>query len=410
MKLNNNFILPDYGANCFSSMPGTIEYLLSGHTQKDILSPEITAQLPKEIDAVVFILFDAFGKIACERFIDDSPFLSSFQKNGLSVPTTSQFPSTTAAHVTTFFSGAPVYETGVCEWFYYEPKVEGVINPFKLNYYNQSRTETLLRQYQVSDILPNRIFFSELEDKNISVFRYSPRHIEPSSYGNYFAGGSSLYAYQKLSSAVAKIKENVASVKGKHLHYLYIPDYDSICHSYGPEASASDVIALSLLKELEELLPVLQDKKTAILMTADHGQVTLESDKNIPINQLCPNLTDYLKLNSSGEVIRFGGGYRNLLLYGKHGAVSELASMLQKSLNGIADVLTQEDASLAGIFGPSPLSEHFSQRIGDVIILPYEGYSVNWEESGVYLPELKKGHHGGLTAREMEIMFLALWG
>jgi predicted AlkP superfamily pyrophosphatase or phosphodiesterase len=69
---------------------------------------------------VVLFFIDAFGWRFFEKF-QDAPFLKRMAKQGSIEKITSQFPSTTAAHVTTIHTGLPVGESGVYEWFYYEP-------------------------------------------------------------------------------------------------------------------------------------------------------------------------------------------------------------------------------------------------------------------------------------------------
>ena len=45
--------------------------------------------------------------------------------------------------------------------------------------------------------------------------------------------------------------------------------------------------------------------------------------------------------------------------------------------------------------------------LGSVVVLPYRNESVYWLGDGRFRQEFR-GHHGGLTAEEMETVFLAL--
>jgi predicted AlkP superfamily pyrophosphatase or phosphodiesterase len=88
------------------------------------------AQLPVDVlphglkiyDKVVVILVDGFGFHSLVHYttVDPLPDLVAIREAGVTSMITSQFPSTTAAHVTTIHSGLPVEVTGVYEWFYYE--------------------------------------------------------------------------------------------------------------------------------------------------------------------------------------------------------------------------------------------------------------------------------------------------
>ncbi|MFD1730938.1 alkaline phosphatase family protein [Deinococcus malanensis] len=55
---------------------------------------------------------------------------------------------------------------------------------------------------------------------------------------------------------------------------VYLPDYDSTCHTYGPSSdqAADELAAVDLI--VGRLLGALPDNgKTLLVLTADHGQV-----------------------------------------------------------------------------------------------------------------------------------------
>ena len=98
----SGFIKPRYGSGGFAGVPSRIcETCASG-----------------EYDAVVLFLVDGFGWCFFEKF-QEMPFLRRLTTGGTLEKLTSQFPSTTAAHITTIHTGLPVGESGIYEWFYY---------------------------------------------------------------------------------------------------------------------------------------------------------------------------------------------------------------------------------------------------------------------------------------------------
>ena len=110
--MNKQFIKPRYDAGGFAGIPNRIrDAFTSG-----------------KYDAVVLFLIDAFGWRFLERF-QDAAFLQRMAKYGRIEKLTSQFPSTTAAHVTTIHTGLPVGQSGIYEWYYYEPLVDQIIAP-----------------------------------------------------------------------------------------------------------------------------------------------------------------------------------------------------------------------------------------------------------------------------------------
>src|SRR5687767_8821102 len=78
----------------FAVIPRYVEHLLTGS------EGPVPAGLPDRADHVVVVLLDAFGAAFLERF-RDHPLL----RDAVVSPLYSQFPSTTAAHVTTMHSG-----------------------------------------------------------------------------------------------------------------------------------------------------------------------------------------------------------------------------------------------------------------------------------------------------------------
>jgi predicted AlkP superfamily pyrophosphatase or phosphodiesterase len=399
-------IIPRYSSYCFSNLSGSLEKILCGSTKRTTLPDQFHKDISGSKTKIIFILFDAFGKQSYEKYLEHSMFLKAFYSDGIIHDTTAQFPSTTAAHVTTLLSGSPVYETGICEWFYYEPKVNGVINPFKYCYYNDAPIQGFSEH--VATYLPKASLFRDLKRAGVEVFSYSPRDIEPSKYGLHFIDRGDMHPYKKLKNAVELIPQHVSSSDQPQFHYLYIPFYDSACHSYGPDSRVPDSIALQVLDALEPLLNLSRLSDVALMMTADHGQIRLDKGREILVNELVPEITELLYTDPVSGVVRFGGGYRNLLLYSKEGADEELANLLRRKLSGSTDVFTRQELAETGALGPQPLHEHFSRRIGDVILLPNSGCSVNWKEAGVYVPDEMRGHHGGLSAEEMETLLLVL--
>ena len=110
MPLSNHFIKPRYDSGGYAGIPQRVrDHLASG-----------------DYDAVVLFLVDGFGWRFIERF-QDAPFIKRLARDGTMEKLTSQFPSTTAAHVTTIHTGLPVGESGVYEWFYYEPLVDAAL-------------------------------------------------------------------------------------------------------------------------------------------------------------------------------------------------------------------------------------------------------------------------------------------
>ena len=95
-----------------------------------------------------------------------------------------------------------------------------------------------------------------------------------------------------------------------------------------------------------------------------------------------------------------------MFLHVKEGSIDDLSKILNGKLKGKVEIYKTEKLLKEGFFGKK-ISKEFTERVGNLVILPYAGESVWWYEEGVF-EQKHIGHHGGLTPEEMEIPFLAL--
>ena len=82
----------------------------------------------------MLLLVDGFGWRFLQEYEDRYPFLARFGRDGVVAKLTSQFPSTTSAHVTTLHTGLPVGTSGIYEWFQLEPSLDAVIAPLLFSF------------------------------------------------------------------------------------------------------------------------------------------------------------------------------------------------------------------------------------------------------------------------------------
>jgi len=79
-------------------------------------------------------------------------------------------------------------------------------------------------------------------------------------------------------------------------------------------------------------------------------------------------------------------------------------ALIADHLAGQAEVYPVADLIARGFFGPP--APRFLERVGNLVVLPYEGQSVYWRGGGRFGQSLW-GNHGGLTRAEMETILLA---
>lgn len=399
------FCKPLYDSYSFSRIPGTIEKLLTGSAEKSL--PEDTHHA-KSYDNVIMILIDAFGWRFFKNAVDNYPFLKRFVERGIVSKLTSQFPSTTANHVTCLHTGLTVGQSGVYEWYYYDPIVDDIICPLRFSYARDKDCNTLLKDgYRPEELFNIANIYPRLSKQGISSYNFLPKDIVDTPYSQVMQKGATSIGFKHLSEGLNKLKNCYLEATGKNYFYFYYPEVDGLCHYIGPDSPEVSKAISKTLDSLEKFFELVAGKKerTALIMTADHGVASLDPDKCLFLNVRLPELEGLIKKNSKGAPIVPCGASRDLFLHIEDGNLRQAEKMLKETLQGIGEVHTTQALIEANFFGPLPLSKRFLERVGNLVILPYAPYSIWWKGPSVH-DSPYKGNHGGLSRDELETIFL----
>ena len=389
-----NFIKPRYDAGGFASLPGQVSNLLA----------------LKKYDAVVMFLIDAFGWRFFEKF-QGEPFLQQTSRSGQVQKLTSQFPSTTSAHITTIHTGMPVGEHGIFEWYYYEPMLDSVIAPLLYSFSGTSQRDTL----KPTGIKPARIFpsstiYQALKNQGIAATIFQHREYTPSTYSDVVFRGAKAIGYKTLPEGLVNLASRIDDTQSPAYYFFYFDRIDAIGHEYGPESAQMTAEIQTFLTVMEKIFLKAMagvHRKTLFLLTADHGQVETDPQTTLYINRekSFSGFEAYIKKNLMDEPIIPAGSARDLFLYIKRGMVDEAQAFLSTRLEGRAVVRKVSELIQEGYFGEI-ISPQFLSRAGDLVILPFKGDAVWWYEKDKFEQRFY-GHHGGLTREEMEIPLLS---
>lgn len=386
--MHPSFIKPRYDSGGFAGIPNRV---------KDAFAS-------KQYDAVVLFFVDAFGWRFYERF-QDAPFLKRVGKYGRIEKLTSQFPSTTAAHVTTMHTGLPVGVSGVHEWYYYEPNVDRIISPLLFSYAGTRERDALKGlKVNAASIYPKGILYSELKTMGVDSFNFGLRDYTPSTYSKIVMEGSEIRSFKTLSEGLV----NAGAVLTKQTNPTYIQVYfdkiDSIGHEYGPNSPQVEAEIETFLLMMENYFErIFKGKRILFLMTADHGmcEVDPQTTTYLNTNLNFDGFKKFIKKNRREHLLVPAGSPRDMFLYIKDEMLDEAQSFLATRLEGKADVVKTEALIADGYFGPQ-VSPAFRERVANLVVLSYRHESVWWYEKDKYEQNFY-GHHGGLTPQEMEI-------
>ncbi len=375
------------------------------------LHPDLFGDLPQRYDRVVVLYLDAFGSRFVEQFLEDAPLLQRLSREGVVAKITSQFPTTTAAHVTTIHTGQTPGQSGVFEWQYYEPQLDKMISPLLFSFAGDKKRDTLTQTgIEPARLYPNRTLYHDLKDHGVRSTIFQSREFTPSTYSRVVFKGARVKPYVSLPEALVSLRQRLISKATPAYYFLYFDKLDTICHHHGPQSHHAAAETETMLTILDQQLFRPLDGKlqnTLFLITADHGMVEVDPKTTIYLNtdQRFEGYERFLKQNRDGQWLVAAGSPRDMFLYIYEDCLEEALAFFGDRLDGTADVRRVQDLIDQGYFGPPPVSEVFLSRVGNLVILPYSGESVWWYEKGRFEQKFY-GHHGGLTPSEAEIPLL----
>lgn len=407
------FIRPLYESYCFSRLPQTIINLLT-HQEQPALPSDVLSGLAGYYDTIILFFIDGFGWRFLEQALDKYPFLQHFARHGVISKLTAQFPSTTAAHVTTIHTGLAPAQSGVYEWFQHEPLLNRIIAPLMFTYAGEPSRDTLPASgYNVASLFPNHTIYQHLAARGVHSHVFQSSLYAHSIPSEHLLSGAQIVAYKTYSEGLIRLSKLMEVRNTPSYFMLYFGDIDSISHIYGPDSAEVQAEIDTFLVTMERLLldrMIGKQSRTLLLLTADHGQTAIDPATTIYLNRQAQlrGLRRYLNLGEDGEPLIPAGSPRDLFLHVKQDSIREAVTLLQECLDGKALVVPIEELIRQGFFGPQDrlVTEQFLKRAGNVVILPYAGESVYWYERGKFEQHFY-GHHGGLTRDEMEIPLLA---
>jgi hypothetical protein len=395
---------PLYDSYSFAALPGTVLSLLTGESSWPALPEGCVTKGP--FPTVILLFIDGFGWRFFEEYQDRYPFLKRFLTSGIATKLTSQFPSTTAPHVTCLSTGLQVGESGIYEWFIYDPDLDEIVAPLLFSVAGD-RSQGSLSALGVNpaEYYPKETLYQTLDRRGIPSFVAQEAAIAHSAYSEALFRGAHLLPYRNFSRMLDDI---VTRLPGGGYFYIYVGDIDAKGHRQGIDSNPTREVIDACFTALEKALwaPLsLQQKKTALLVIADHGMIPIHPAKTIYLNREIPELEPLLKKTKKGRAIAPVGSCRDFFLHVEKENEARVRELVSRHLGSRATVLPTKDLLRENLFGSRPPSSRFLQRLGDLVILPHGEESVWWYEKGRFEQNFH-AMHGGLSDREMETICL----
>jgi hypothetical protein len=390
-------VVPRYDDGGFAALPATVARLLGVGEGGVVLDG-----LPASARHVVLVLLDAFGW----RFFTRHGDHRLLRRVDVVARLTTQFPATTTAHISTLHSGAPVGEHGLYEWNVYDSALDALITPLLFSFAGDGARDTLLRAgADPAVVLPSATtLYERLAADGVACHVFEPAAFAPSTYDSVLARGACIHPATSLPAALTGLAATLRAAEAPTYAYVYWDEPDTTGHHYGPSSPEFAAVAERCLDALDVGLRALPEG-TVVLLAADHGQVDVDPDRTVYVNEAWPELPALLARGASDRVLAPAGSARDLFLHCRPDTLEEVLQGLARRLGERASVHRVVDIVAAGWFGA--VGKRLRSRLPDVCVLPGPGETVWWHEPHRFDMHFR-GHHGGLSDDEAQTQVAAL--
>jgi hypothetical protein len=309
---------------------------------------------------------------------------------------TSIFPSTTACATVAYQTGMAAWNHGLTGWFVHLKELGALsaILPYCPRYTWKNYEESGVK---IDEILDCGSIFDEFKRDCYSVTK---KALINTPVTRYLSGTAQCLAFKDLKGFSRTIIKaaNKKSQQKKYI-YAYWSQLDHIEHRWGPYSGETATHFLEICQAIERIKAKLSKKNYIILISTDHGMLTVPPDKALNREDF-PELDKMLNLPFSGEP-------RVPYCYIKPERSRDFEHYVQHELADYCEVYSREEAIGKGWFGKGRENPHFRDRIGDYILMMKDNYVFKDTVLGMKGVEFL-GYHGGISAAEMRIPLIIL--
>ncbi|WP_457558867.1 alkaline phosphatase family protein [Candidatus Harpocratesius sp.] len=338
---------------------------------------------------VILIIIDGLGY----NYLIKHCRKSNFHKY-LAGKMTSVFPSTTAAAMTTFYSGIAPINHGIPAWFTYLREI-GVVSTILPMHVRSLKASILYNNLTASDIFQFPSFAARLSQKSATLF---PKSIYKSPYSSYAVKGSIelKYPIKNLRAFFKTIRKTMTHKNPPSYMLAYWPDFDTSSHIYGIESNQTMEHFNALDREFGYFIDEMKTKgrNMKIIITADHGLIDTTEEHSLWLHDY-PELRHMLTLPIVGEG-------RVPFLYVRPKSVQAFERYMENHFGEVGELWTGEQTFNHNLFGLYQAHPQFTDRIGDYLLFMKDNYVFRERLLGEKREKMI-GHHGGLSPEEMEV-------
>lgn len=356
--------------------------------------------LPAAIRGVVVLVVDGLGRELLDRHRSIAPMLAAASGPTLDAA----FPAATATNLTSLATGRAPVAHGITGSFLTLPGQAQRLSTLTWTFHRMDGADAR-SALPPEDLQPVPTVFERADDAGVRVTRVLRAEFLDSGLTRAALRGGTPRAAQDLDTtltvaidAAVRRPDAVAGSRDPAIVYAHHGEVDQIGHVLGPgsdEWCTALAAVEGALRRARDQLPA----DVAIVVTADHGMVTVADDGFV-------DLVDRPDLLAGVRAV--GGDPRAKQLMVIDGAHDDVVATWRAHVGDRGLVLTRAEAIAAGWFGsPVDLRPAVAERIGEVIVAAAD--PIAWIESdrdpfGGRLP----GQHGAPTDTELAIPAVTL--
>ncbi len=381
--IDKKIVFPDYKNSILNLINSILKYykVNTKYNGIDILD-EV---LQNRYQNIVLIILDGMGEKILDITSPEGLFKEKQKKT-----ITSVFPSTTAAAMTTYYSGKPPIETGWIAWSQYFKEYGRSIDilPNRDSYTGEIYKDAKINvQEQIQYIS----IYDQIEEasKEVKAYEISPSYCMSRSKRNINAN-----TIEILCDSIEAICKNT----DKNFILAYNDEPDGLLHKCGCKSSEVKEFILDTEKKIEDLYNNLQGTNTLLIISADHGHKDIEKVYDILHME---DIQDCLIMPPSLES-------RCTTFWIKEEKKKQFEQIFKERFREEFLLYTREEFLEKHMLGYGNKHKKIDDFIGNYISVSIGSASFKLGTNISKEKPEKKSTHCGLSPEEMEVPFIIL--
>ncbi len=348
--------------------------------------PKLDAHLSKFYKNIVLIVLDGMGTDMMERNLSPMSFLRrNFTEN-----LTSVFPSTTAAAMTSYYTGLSPNEHGWLGWSLFFKEFCRTVDIFtNLDSY----TKTPVASANAAEfVMPYETIYRDIADSiigDVQPFTVTNEKVTIAEKGDIHKTADTFERVCELIKMICMSNQNTFT-------YVQWNSPDDIAHKDGVTGEKTAAALKSINKQLEVLCKDLTD--TLVIVSADHGMKDITEE--IKINYI-PDIMECLVIPPFVES-------RAAACFVKNDRRTDFERAFHNHLGNDFILLSKNDILTKGILGDGRTHPKITDFIGDYMICAIADKSVKYLTLNTKPKPPHAADHGGLTEEEMIIPLIII--